>query len=80
MTTTIKIDEENNADFFWSRISRGAGHCPIPRFGAWLKSHPLASITLDKDEAAVVTSWLAEQPGWTDPEYPSYAPHPLCVE
>lgn len=74
--TTYTVDEECNAEFFWSCIRRDAPYCPIPRFGEWLLTGS-GSITLDEDESAVVASWLVEQPGWTDPEYPEHAPHPL---
>jgi hypothetical protein len=79
MTTTISIDTECNADFFWTMARRESQHCPIPRFGSWLTSRSDQSIELDADEAAVVKPWLAELPGWSDPEYPVYAPHPLIV-
>jgi hypothetical protein len=77
--TTISIDAECNAEFFWGNARRESQHCPIPRFGAWIASRSDEPITMDTDEAAVVTSWLAEIPGWSDPEYPTYAPHPLIV-
>jgi hypothetical protein len=78
--TTISIDAECNAEFFWDNARRESQHCPIPRFGAWLASRPDKAIELDADEAAVVTSWLAELPGWSGAEYAEYSPHPLIVE
>ena len=81
--TTYRVDAECNAESFWAGARREAQHCPVTRFGEWLVSHAAADgaeITLDDDEARVVTSWLAELPGWSDPDYAEYAPHPLIVE
>jgi len=78
--TTYAIDDECNAEYFWDCIRKSADHCPVPRFGKWLSSGVSVRIILDSDEAAVVSSWLSEQPGWTDSDYPEYAQHPLICE
>lgn len=79
---TISVDDECNADLFWTNIADEVSHCPVPRFARWIATRRRLDrpIELDADDAAVVTSWLTELPGWSDPEYPSYAPHPLIVD
>lgn len=77
-STMVSVDEECNAEEFWDRARLEAAHCPVPRFGEWLKRPCYDAITLDADEVAVVMSWLVELPGWSDPEYPAHAQHPLC--
>ena len=73
----VSIDFECNADHFWDMVD--VSHCPVPRFGEWLNMFSGLPIILDLDEMQVITSWLKEQPGWNDPEYPDYAPHPLVI-
>jgi hypothetical protein len=78
--TQFALDTECNAESFWNALTPSViAHCPVSRFGTWLVELCAGSITLDADEAAVITSWLAEQVGWSDPAYPEYAPHPLVI-
>ena len=79
-TKTFATDIECSAEYFWDNIKSEIAHCPAARFGAWLASRSDKPLVLDADESAVVEAWLAELPGWSDAEYPTYAPHPLTVQ